>query len=179
MLAPPVCDQEFFGPLGEHRADLSVLTLHAGDLHRVVARRQMPHPGNDSSLSPALDRNALSPGHSAVADRRGAACDGVGEFQGQRCVPLMERQDCRQEVLGLFPKTSRASSRTRNVQHHPLAQEAPKGPAWQQFSVDRGPDTVAPSPITPRPMRGRHRAASQRNSSARRGLLPGNAACPR
>ena len=52
-LAPPVRPEKFFRSLGEHPSDFATLAFHAGDFHRVVGRRLVPHPCDDGRFAPA------------------------------------------------------------------------------------------------------------------------------
>ena len=104
-ISTTIARQQLFGSLGQQSPNLSPLAFDPCDLHRIVGRCLVPHPGNDSGLGSLLNGNAFGSRHRPTTDRRGVIGHRSCQTVGKLGVVWMEGQKsdhCPQEVLDVF-----------------------------------------------------------------------------
>lgn len=108
-LRSTILAEQLLGSLGEHPPYLPPLALVPLDLHQLVGRGLVPHPGDDGRFGPLINGNSLRPGHRAAADRVGMIGYGTDESVGEIGVDGVECQEldysCVKvlDVFGLSP----------------------------------------------------------------------------
>jgi hypothetical protein len=105
--SPPIPPQQLLGSLGEHPSHFSPLAFDPGDFHRLIGSGFVPHPGDDGSFGPLLDRDSLRPSDRATSNRGGVIGHGMGESVSEVSICGMEGQELQHrcveilDVLGL------------------------------------------------------------------------------
>jgi len=85
--------------------------LHARNIHIIVGRGLMPHPGDGRRLGTINERDAFRPRHSATADRGCVVGNTGGQFFGKGRMAMMETEKIEHgftEIPGIVLLLSRA-----------------------------------------------------------------------